>query len=126
MLEIIEQWNALNLSKIEGLEPINVAFRTMITQVKKRPYDVLNTRRNEFDTDFTQFRRDIEDLRIRLQDFLDKKFEEIPRLLPPFFGLSYFFTFAHRLAHLARLSFSRSLKRLKGLALSWLKSTKSA
>ena len=79
MLEIIEQWNALNLSKIEGLEPINVAFRTMITQVKKRPYDVLNTRKNEFDTDFTQFRRDIEDLRVRLQDFLDKKFEEIPR-----------------------------------------------
>ncbi len=79
MLEIIEKWNALNLSKIEGLEPINVAFRTMITQVKKRPYDVLNTRKNEFDTDFTQFRRDIEDLRIRLQDFLDRKFDEIPR-----------------------------------------------
>jgi hypothetical protein len=33
MLEAIEQWTALNLSKIEGLEPINVAFRTMITQV---------------------------------------------------------------------------------------------
>ena len=79
MLEIIEQWNALSLSKIEGLEPINVAFRTMITQVKKRPYDVLNTLKNEFDGDFIQFRRDIEDLRLRLQDFLDKKFEDIPR-----------------------------------------------
>ena len=33
MLEVIEQWNALSLSKIEGLEPINVAFRTMIAQV---------------------------------------------------------------------------------------------
>ena len=34
MLEIIEQWTALSLSKIEGLEPINVAFRTMITQAR--------------------------------------------------------------------------------------------
>ena len=50
----------------------------ILLQVKKRPYDVLNTRKTEFDTDFVQFKRDIEDLRLRLQEFLDKKFEDIP------------------------------------------------
>jgi dynein heavy chain len=48
------------------------------SKVKKRPYDVLNTRKTEFDSDFVQFKRDIEDLRIRLQDFLDKKLEDVP------------------------------------------------
>ena len=49
-----------------------------MVQVKKRPYDVLNTRKTEFDTDFVQFKRDIEELRLRLQEFLDKKFEDVP------------------------------------------------
>ena len=81
MLTIIECWSALSRSKIEGLEPINAQFRMLITQVKKKPYDVLNTRKNEFDADFVQFKQDIADLLGRLQDFLDKSFENIPSVM---------------------------------------------
>ena len=78
MFELIELWSTLSYSKIEGLDSINAAFRTLLGQIKKKPYDVLNTRKTEFDTDFVGFKRDLADLRVRLQEFLDKKFEEIP------------------------------------------------
>jgi dynein heavy chain, axonemal len=81
MLGIIDCWAALSRSKIEGLEPINAQFRMLITQVKKKPYDVLNTRKTEFDTDFVQFKQDIADLLGRLQDFLDKSFDSIPSVM---------------------------------------------
>lgn len=81
MLGMIECWSALSRSKIEGLEPINAQFRMLISQIKKKPYDVLNTRKTEFDTDFVQFKQDIADLLTRLQDFLDRSFDSIPSVM---------------------------------------------
>jgi dynein heavy chain len=72
MLAIFERWSALADSRIEGIEPIAIQFRTLVTQIKKKPYDVLNTRKTEFDSDFDQFMDDVDELRHRLQDFLDK------------------------------------------------------
>lgn len=74
MLDIIEQWSKLSSSKIDGIEPINVLFRSLVNNFKKKPYDVLNTRRRDFDTDFDQFQSDIRDLLQRVQDFMDDVF----------------------------------------------------
>jgi dynein heavy chain len=81
LLDIVEKWTALSRSKIEGLEPINVQFRMLISNFKKKPYDMLNTRKTDFDGDFTQFKQDVSDLLARLQDFLDKSFESIPSVM---------------------------------------------
>ncbi len=57
-----------------------VAFRSIVASIKRKPHDVLNTHKNEFDADYVTFQSDMTDLRIRLQEFLDKKFEDISRL----------------------------------------------
>ena len=81
MLDIIDKWGQLSQSKIDGIEPINVQFRSLVNNFKKKPYDVLNTRRRDFDTDFDQFQSDIQDLLQRLQDFLDDKFTTVPSVM---------------------------------------------
>jgi hypothetical protein len=37
MMELIEKWNALNPSKIEGLDSISVAFRSIVASIKRKP-----------------------------------------------------------------------------------------
>jgi dynein heavy chain len=77
MLSIVSDWTTLSQSKIDGIEPFNVLFRSLFNSFKKKPYDVLNTRKRDFDTDFEQFKSDIADLLTRLQDFTDGCFEHI-------------------------------------------------
>eukprot|EP00043_Microstomoeca_roanoka_P013217 m.129292 g.129292 ORF g.129292 m.129292 type:complete len:4796 (-) comp15694_c0_seq1:72-14459(-) len=81
MLDLMDKWGRLAASKIDGIEPINVLFRSLVNNFKKKPYDVLNTRRRDFDTDFEQFQNDIKDLLQRLQDFTDDSFAQIPSVM---------------------------------------------
>jgi len=95
MFGLIERWLSLSKSKIEGLDTLNVAFRTLLGNVKKKPYDVLNTRKTEFDSDFLQFKQDVVDLRTRLQDFLDKSFSSTTSVLRGLVLLSRFERIKH-------------------------------
>lgn len=52
---LMDDWGRLSYSKIEKLEPINAAFRTQVANLKKKPYDPLNTRKPDFDADYDAF-----------------------------------------------------------------------
>ncbi|XP_030832172.1 dynein heavy chain 8, axonemal [Strongylocentrotus purpuratus] len=78
MLTTIETYSVLTTSRIEGIEPMCTKFQTIFAIVKKKPYDILDHRKIDFDTDFEDFKSSIYDLEYMLQSFLDTSFERIP------------------------------------------------
>ena len=43
---------------------INARFQLIVTTLRKKPYDMLDYRKTEFDTDFEDFKRQINDLEV--------------------------------------------------------------
>ena len=64
LLKYIEIFSCLSESKIEGLEPYSSRFQQIFTSIKKKPYDVLDQRKTEFDVDFDDFSRQLGDLEV--------------------------------------------------------------
>ena len=44
-------------------------FQVIVTSMKKKPYDYLDQRKTEFDTDFEEFKRQINELHVSLIKF---------------------------------------------------------
>ncbi len=57
MLQVIQTYNNLGLSHIEGIDVMNSRFQLLVAGMKKKPYDLLDQRKTEFDTDFEEFKR---------------------------------------------------------------------
>ena len=70
MFSTLESFNLLGLSKIEGIEMINAKFQLIVTTMKKKPYNMLDYRKTEFDVDFEEFKRQINDLEVCYLFFL--------------------------------------------------------
>lgn len=64
MLSTIETYSVLTTSRIEGIEPMCAKFQTIFANVKKKPYDILDHRKIDFDTDFEDFKSSIYDLEV--------------------------------------------------------------
>lgn len=47
-----------------GMEMMFNKFQVIVTQMKKKPYDYLDQRKMEFDSDFDDFKRQINDLHV--------------------------------------------------------------
>ena len=62
MLNTIETYDVLTTSKIEGIEPMANKFQHIYSNIKKKPYDIMDHRRVDFDNDFDDFKRHIMDL----------------------------------------------------------------
>ena len=62
MLNTIETYNVLTTSQIEGIEPMAAKFTHIYANIKKKPYDILDHRKIDFDIDFDDFRRHVSDL----------------------------------------------------------------
>ena len=54
----------LSESKIEGIEAISNRFQHTYSALKKKPYDPLDHRKPEFETDFAEFKRQISELQV--------------------------------------------------------------
>ena len=65
MLDTIEAFSSLGLSHIEGIETMHSRFQLVVAGMKKRPYDLLDQRRSDFDTDFEEFKRQAWEIRVR-------------------------------------------------------------
>jgi dynein heavy chain len=64
----IHQFSSLEAhTHIEGLEQMIRALNNIIDDVKRKPYDLLDFYRNQFDRDFLEFNVNIHDLEIQLQ-----------------------------------------------------------
>lgn len=54
----------LSESKIEGIEAIANRFQHMYSALKKKPYDPLDHRKPEFESDFAEFKRQINEIQV--------------------------------------------------------------
>ncbi|XP_066267666.1 dynein axonemal heavy chain 5-like [Branchiostoma lanceolatum] len=75
MLNTMESLSGLSGVKIEGMEAMAVRYSTIVTNTKKKQYDVLDHRKSEFDNDYMEFRGQIDGLQMSLQNFVDQWFE---------------------------------------------------
>jgi dynein heavy chain len=55
MITIVQTYSALSNSTIEGIDILGIKFKNIYQGIKKNQYDILDPRRTEFDTDFTEF-----------------------------------------------------------------------
>ncbi|XP_022805941.1 dynein heavy chain 5, axonemal-like [Stylophora pistillata] len=78
MLDTMKAFSCLGESRIEGMEQLWNKFVLIVTTMKKKPYDLLDYRKMDFDADFEEFKRQINDLQVQLQIFMDNSFDRIP------------------------------------------------
>lgn len=78
LLNFIEAFSSLGESKIEGLESYASRFQQILTNIRKKPYDILDQRKVEFDQDYVDFRRQLADLEVGIEKFLDNSFKKVP------------------------------------------------
>ena len=60
----MDTFSTLGLSHIEGIETFNALFNVMIATLKKKPYDILDQRRTDFDGYYDDFLRQLSDLQV--------------------------------------------------------------
>jgi len=93
LLKTIDVYETLSLSRLDGIDTFNGRFNLLITTLKKKPYDILDQRKMDFDIDYEEFKRQLTDLNVRqsvllmkyytasiqlqLQAFMDNTFENI-------------------------------------------------
>ena len=70
LLNSVEKYSGLADCKIEGMEPIAAKFQHILGTIKKKPYDILDHRKLDFDHDFDEFRRQIIDLEVPVKFIL--------------------------------------------------------
>ena len=64
MIDITHTYSSMGLSHIEGLEAMHSRFQLAVTGMKKKPYDILEYRRADFDQDFEEFKRQTWEIRV--------------------------------------------------------------
>lgn len=67
MFETMEMYSHLQESKVEGMELMANKFQVIVTQMRKKPYDYLDQRKTDFDQDFEDFKRQINELHVSLK-----------------------------------------------------------
>lgn len=48
-----------------GMEMMASRFQVVVTAMRKKPYDYLDQRKMDFDSDFDEFKRSIQELHVR-------------------------------------------------------------
>ena len=57
-------------------------FGHIISSVKKKPYNVLDHRKTEFEADYDDFLRQVQELELQLQTFLESSLSKIHGVIP--------------------------------------------
>jgi dynein heavy chain len=65
VFETINIYSKLQESKIEGIDMLAAKFNGTIVVLKKKNYDFLDQRRQDFDNDYDDFKRAIQDLQVK-------------------------------------------------------------
>ncbi|GBG77441.1 hypothetical protein CBR_g23890 [Chara braunii] len=78
MFTTVHQFGSLEQhSHIEGLGEMIKTFFSIVEDFKKKPYDLLDFSKNQFDRDYLEFNVNIHDLETTLQGFINSSFENI-------------------------------------------------
>ena len=63
---------------IEGMDAVMARFSQLLDDIKRRPYDLLDFAKNQFDRDLLEFSVNINDLEVALQGVINASFERSP------------------------------------------------
>jgi dynein heavy chain len=77
MFDNIEKFSSLQSLGVEGIDSLVKRFDQILNQVKRKPYDMLDHRKMEFDNDYASFKKQISDLESSLQQFIDNLFANV-------------------------------------------------
>eukprot|EP01135_Chromosphaera_perkinsii_P010177 Nk52_evm43s2039 gene=Nk52_evmTU43s2039 len=77
MFHTVEKFSSLSTLSIEGTEPILSRFNSILSSMRRKPYDMLDHRKMEYDTDYEDFQKHIDEVEASLQAFIDQSFERI-------------------------------------------------
>ncbi|CAF0752391.1 unnamed protein product [Didymodactylos carnosus] len=76
VLNTIESLSGLQNIRVEGLEPIVVKYKSVVDAIKKKTYDLLDHRKQDFDNDYDDFKQQIDNIQTQLQTFIDSWFRK--------------------------------------------------
>ena len=67
LLNTVATYDVLSLSQLDGMDVFGQRFNVLVTTLKKKPYDILEHRKADFDIDYDDFQRQLVDLNVRSQ-----------------------------------------------------------
>eukprot|EP01047_Picozoa_sp_COSAG01_P062772 COSAG01_NODE_8035_length_2947_cov_3.654846_1_plen_857_part_10 len=73
----VRQFSALGEHNIEGMDKLIQHFFQIVDEFRKKPYDLLDYTKNQFDRDYLEFNVSIHELETSLQTFINSSFENI-------------------------------------------------
>jgi dynein heavy chain len=77
MFSTVEQFTTLSNNDLEGLEGLMTSFFQIVSDFRRKPYDLLDFQMNQFDRDYLEFNANIHELESSLQGFINQSFEHI-------------------------------------------------
>ena len=77
MFSTIQQFSTLAKHNIEGMDSLIKNFFTIVDDFRRKPYDLLDYTKNQFDRDYLEFNVSIHELETALQGFINASFENI-------------------------------------------------
>ena len=77
MFSTVEQFSVLATHNVEGMEGLMNSFRQIVDEFKRKPYELLDYQKGQFDRDFLEFNANIHELESSLQGFINSSFENI-------------------------------------------------
>ncbi|XP_077982678.1 dynein axonemal heavy chain 5-like [Glandiceps talaboti] len=77
IFDTIKVYQQLAECRIEGMELMANRFHVIMTSMKKKPYDPLDQRKTDFDLDYDDFKRQVNDLQSQIKAFMDHTFDKI-------------------------------------------------
>ena len=78
MFDTIHQFSSLaQYTHLDGLDQMIKNFYNIVDDIKRKPYDLLDFYKTQFDRDFLEFNVNIHDLELALQAFINTSFEQI-------------------------------------------------
>ena len=63
-MKTVDVYETLSLSRLDGIDTFNSRFNLLITTIKKKPYEILDQRKMDFDIDYDEFKRQLVDLNV--------------------------------------------------------------
>ena len=64
----------MGLSNIEGIDQFHARFTLLVTNLKKKPYDALDHRKQDFDMDYQEFKIQHEELNVSMHPHVESTF----------------------------------------------------
>ena len=82
MFSTVEQFSVLATHNVEGMEGLMNSFRQIVDEFTRKPSELLDYQKGQFDRDYLEFNANIHELESSLQGFINSSFENITSTAP--------------------------------------------